>query len=698
MLHEGRDPSILFDFNSVVIVGASDQIGRIGGAPIHLLKKYGFTGQIYGINPKYDQVQGVPCFADVESLPDNVDVAIFSVSAKAVQEMLPQLARKGLKGAVIFSAGFGETAGGKDLQDWLTAFARQNGIAVLGPNCVGQMSFNRKRPLSFSNSASLNPVHEGGNVALLSQSGGVATYIWADAVTAGTKFSHMITTGNEADLGLADYMRYFARDPETDVVLGYVEGLRDGLPFAAAAAELQRAGKALIMIRVGVSEAGQDAVSSHTGQLSSDDAGYQATFDRYGAFRVRTLQDLNDYARVFSMGPLKPKITAVTTSGGAGVYLADTCADLGVEMSKLSPETEAKLSEFVPSFGRVRNPVDLTAQVVNDMSILMRSMKILVDDPETGILLFLLSGKGGKEESDQVIKLFLELQGSTDKKLVVCWMGVPDAIRMKGAEAGLTIYQDPARFLKPLADYFRFQAARDRKLPPPEAVEPPPAPVAVGRHLVKDADGRMMLPERASTDLLEEVGVDVPKRRFARSDAEIAEAAQAIPFPVVMKITEPVLAHKSDVGGVVVGIKSAAELQAAWADMKSRLKATEVMVVEQIEAGTEVLVGALRDGSFGLRLTIGSGGVWTNFARDVVTIVPPFTEAEVRRLLPRLGVWAPLSGARGQKPQAVDALVKTILGIARFAQATSGELREFECNPVIVTSTRAVVVDALGFA
>lgn len=700
---EGCDPSILFSFESIVIVGASDDQSRIGGSTLFLLKKYGYRGQIYGLNPKYAVVQGIPCFAEAEDLPESVDVAVFCVSAQAVRNLLPRLQKKGLKGAVIYSAGFGESGNeGRALQEWLRDFALLHNIVILGPNCVGQVSFIQGRSMTFTSSLIENAPVLPGRIALLSQSGGVATNIMADSIFCGVRFSHMITTGNEANLGLSDYLRYFARDDMTDVVLGYIEGLKDGDAFCKAAADMQRAGKPVIMMRVGASEAGQDAVSSHTGQISSDDTGYQAAFDRYGVIRARTLQELNDYARVFSLPGIKPGVTVVTTSGGAGVYVADLCAELEIELSRLSASTEHTLSQIVPSYGRVRNPVDLTAQVVNDMSILERSMKILLDDANTGVLLFLLSGKGTREASQAIIELFTKLQAETKKKIVICWLGVNEAVRTRGSDAGLIIYQDPARFLTPLRSYLKFYAERSSA----SNIKSTPDLPASDEHtdistllISTDASSNnLTLPERASMECLTHVGVDQPKRGYVRHSNELIQIGKEVGYPCVMKIVEPIIAHKSDSGGVILNIKTAEQLQQAWNHMQSTLGAKEVMVAEQIEKGVEVLVGCLRDETFGLRLTIGSGGIWTNFIRDTITIIPPFTEAEIRRQLPRLAIWAPLTGARGQQPMAVDALVNTILGVARLGMATRRQLREFECNPVIVTHDRAVVVDAIGFS
>jgi acyl-CoA synthetase (NDP forming) len=708
-----NEPDALFSFNSVVVVGASEDPNRIGGTPIVLLRKYGFAGKIYALNPKYENVQGCPCFAAPEHLPHDVDAAIFAVSANMVRETLPGLQKKGLKGAVIFSAGFGESGeSGVALQRWLSDFAREHGIAILGPNCVGQISFAERRSLTFANAVFSFPPMEAGRVALLSQSGGVATNIWADAVLSGTRFSHLITTGNEADLGMAEYLDYLARDDATDAAIGYIEGLKDGAAFCAAAANMQRNGKPVILMKVGTSAVGQDAMASHTGKLSSEDAGYQAAFDRYGVIRVPTLQELNDYARVFSLKDVRQNITVATTSGGAGVYVADLCTDLGIGFSRLSEETERKLAEFVPSFGRVRNPVDLTAQVVNDASILASSLKILLDDPQTGVLLFLLSGKGTKEQSEEAIRLFKAVQAETSKTLVICWLGVAETVRMRAAEAGLLVYQDPARFLRPLREYLRHRGAssaaggtgavpQQRGAPPRERSHAGGAVTTakpLGSLLVKGSDGRLVLPDRASFDLLDGVGIDCPRRWFARSEGEVRRIAQTAPFPCVMKIMEPVIAHKSDVGGVVVGLRSEAELLEAWRGMAASLDAREVMIAEQVGRGVEVLVGCVQDATFGMRLTIASGGIWTNFANDAVTLIPPFDDDYVQSVLPRLGVWAPLSGARGQERLAIEKLVHAIAGIGRLAWSARSELREFECNPIIVTRDRAVAVDAIGFA
>ncbi|MEI6468696.1 MAG: acetate--CoA ligase family protein [Betaproteobacteria bacterium] len=706
-----NSPNIFFEFNSVVVVGASDNSTRIGGIPIFLLKKYGFKGKIYGLNPKYTTTLGIQCFSDVKKLPNKIDVAIFCVSADKIQEILPKLKEKGLKGLVIFSAGFTESGSlGKKLQNWLTEYSRSNQIAVLGPNCVGQISFASGRALTFANAFINMPILTEGRVALLSQSGGVATNIWADAVLNGTRFSHMITTGNEADLEFDDYLSYLADDDKTDFVIGYIEGLRDGIKFSLAANRMREKGKPLILIKVGTSAAGRNAVASHTGQLSSDDAGYQAAFDRFGVIRVKTLEELSDFSRVFSFDKLIPKVTIATTSGGAGVYATDLCTDLEIEMSNLSKKTENKLSKIIPSFGRIQNPVDLTAQVINNMSILTNSLSILLDDPECGILLFLLSGKGTLEQSSEVINVINTVQNKSNKKIILCWLGVSDEVRKRGNASGLNVYQDPVNFLRPLQQYFNFtnlsikkiinknnsiqtEITRDLNLIQRKLNES----IKIKKYFKKDTNGNLMLEEKMCMDLLEEYGVDCPKRYFANSISKIVEISKVIKFPCVMKIVKPIITHKSDLGGVIIGITSKEVLKKEWIRLTTELKATQVMVVEQIEEGIELLVGSIRDETFGLRVTIASGGIWTNLLNSSITLIPPFNESYILSSIQKLPIWKQMSGMRGQQKYALDALIISLLNILQLMWDLRHDLKEFECNPIIINKNRAVVVDAIGF-
>jgi len=690
-------PDALFHFDSIAVIGASEDPTRMGGTPIALLERYGYPGRIFGVNPKNLTVQGHPCVATVEELPEPIDAVAFCLAAEHLKTMLPALKRKGMRALVVFSAGFSESgADGAALQVWLRDFARDNGVAVLGPNCAGLISFATRRSITFASAFAVVPVGAPGRVALLSQSGGVAVNVWADAALAGARFSHVITTGNEADQDFAAFLDWLADDPDTDSVLGYLEGLSSGEAFCSAVARLRAAGKPLVLMKVGRSAVAQDAAASHTAQLASDDAGFEAAFERHGVVRVDTFQELIDASRILSAAPNGARVSVATNSGGAGVYIADLCDELGLPLAELSPVTESALGEMIPSFGRSRNPVDLTAQVVNDMSFLERCLKLMLDDPAGDVLVFAFSGKGREQQAAELIDMLCRVQAGRAKVIAVCWLGVPQQIRQLAAGAGLQVYQDPAAFLRPLAACARFRAAPVPELAPASRLAVDAA--AVGKLLGPGVNGVRVLAEADAMDLLQAVGVDCARRWRVRSDEELARCSAEATFPCVAKISRPVHAHKSDVGGVILGIRTPEALRAAWHDLGLRLGATEILVAEQVSADLEVIAGWVRDRAFGVRLTVGCGGLWANYVSQTVSLVPPFDDASIRGALLRLPLRAALEGRRGRPPLALTALVGAIRVIGEIGMALRDTLSEFECNPILVTTDRAVVADAVGFA
>lgn len=687
--------SSFFDFRSVVVVGASDDASRVGGAPINLLRRGGFDGPIYGVNPKRSPVLGEPCFASIEDVPGQVDLALICIATGGVLDALERLQAKGIRAAAIFTGGFAETGqAGREAQVRIAEFGARHGIAILGPNCAGYISFLDGRTVTFASQPLMLKQAGPGTVALLSQSGGVAFNAWADAIAKGARFSHLVTTGNESNLSFSDFLSYFAAHPDVGAVVGYIEGIGNGPAFCAAAEAMQRADKPLVLLKGGVSDAGQEAARSHTAQLSSSSDAFHAACARYGVIVVETLQEMNDLSVLLSMN-IAGKVTLATNSGGAGVYMADLSARAKVPMTDLGQETLARLSTVVPEFGRIRNPVDVTAQIVNDIAILGNCIDILLEDPECDVLVFALTGKSQPEAARTVITAFVAAAERSGKPIVLCWLGVPEETRQAARRAGLVVYPDPSRFLLPAG---RLNAVRQAAQNPwePETVQPRWQSTD---RIAIDLGDASILPEKIALDLLAAGGVGCPRRCLVRSAEELVAAASELTFPLVMKISIPVVAHKSDIGGVVTGIEDFEGLVATWSAMKVRCPdLVEVVVAEQVAAGAEVLVGWTRDPAFGARLTLGAGGIWAETACDAVTLTPPFTPSYVRRELSRLACWPALAGARGRPKLAVDSLVDTILGIADVASRLPEPIGTFECNPVIVSERSASVVDAVGYA
>jgi acetyltransferase len=685
------------DFRNVAVVGASDDPSRIGGKPLTLFRTYGFTGEVYGVNPKYKEVQGYACVPTVDALPNGIELAIVAVAAPLVPETLESLGRKGVQAATVFSSGFAEIGPeGVQLQRRMTEVALRYGIAVNGPNCVGTLSFTHGRPATFSSSLAVLSPGKVGRVALVSQSGGFATNIWADAVLAGAGFSHLFSTGNEAVLGFGDYLMMLAEDPDTDVVLGYVEGVADGVTFCAGAEALRRAGKPLALLKSGRSAEVAPVVASHTGQMAGNHEAYRAAFRKHGVIEVETLEDLIDHARLLPHRNLSDPISIATTSGGTGIYLADLCVASGVKMATLSAKTEKRLHEIVPSFGTTKNPVDLTAQVVNDSAGLERALVAMLEDEETRSLLFVLIGKAEEDKAREVVDIVSRVQRQTNMQVPIAWLGVPQAIRAMGSKGGLDVFSDPARVIKPLSSMRRWTAQRELRREPPPADAPGAKPTLQPERFVRSAEGLRVLDEWDGLALLERYGLDVPSRWRIESGRPFDEQAHSITFPCVAKRLAPVVLHKTRVGGVVTNIRSMPELRAAWGQLQAG-GATAAIVEEQVQSiGPELLLGIAHDATFRQRLVIGGGGVYTNDENDFVTLIPPLDPEYVESALRGLRIWRRLEVAMQKAPALLSWIYDAAQALCRLHASEGHALAEIECNPVLITVKGLVPVDAVA--
>lgn len=687
------------DFRSVAIVGASDNPDRIGGKPLSLLRRLGFDGAVFGVNPKYDAVQGYPCVRSIAELPEGIDLAIVAVQAPLAVEALEQLGRKGVQAACVFTSGFAEVGPeGAALQRRMRELAHRYGIAVNGPNCVGTISFVNRRPATFASSISVFAPGRIGRVALVSQSGGFAPSIWADAMLAGTGFSHMFTTGNEAVLGFGDYLHLLADDPETDIVLGYMEGLEDGQEFCAAAEALRRAGKPLVLIKPGRSSEVARVVASHTGQMAGSYEAFRAAFRKHGVIEVETLESLTDHGRVLSEAGVADPLAIATTSGGVGVYLTDLCQSTGVRLATLSQATEVKLSKLIPEFGTTRNPVDVTAQVVNNSASLKQTLSAISEDADTKSVLFVLNGKAEEDKAQEVIDIVGGLQASMAKPLFTAWLGVSPQIRERAAQNGINVFNDPARLLPPLGNLRRWRetAALRREAGTPCRTDAAAAAAMVStREMFSACDGQLVMDEWSGMALLDHYGVAAPRRWRIDGDADLDRQAGDIVYPCVAKLLKPTVPHKSRLGGVITNIRSPEELRAAWRALAAR-GAIAAIVEEQVaSAGPELVIGVAADPTFGQRVIIGAGGVNTNAEGDFVTLIPPLSREYVEASLRELRVWPRLDACAGQDPGCLERIYQAAEALCRLQSAERRHAAEIECNPLLLHAGGITAVDVL---
>lgn len=437
---------------SVAVIGASQDPARIGGRPVRFLREGGFTGAIYPVNAKYSEVQGLRCYPDLASVPGPVDVAIVSVPARDVAGAVAACGAGGVKAAIVYSSGFGEVgADGRVLQEEIARLARETGVRVLGPNCQGVAAFHQGLNLSFS--SAFIDAGEPGSVGLVVQSGAVGGMMAALLRERGVSFSYWISSGNEADIDVAECVDFLARDRHTRVIGAYVESVRNGRRLRDAVAAARAAGKPVVILRAGRSAQSARAAASHTGAAAADDRVTAALLAEAGATDARDVQELLDdlYAFARVERPCGRRIAILSNSGGLGVIMADTCARLGLEVPALPGRVQESLRAFLPSFGAAGNPVDVTAQALSDPSLLPRSLEVLLRADEIDVVVVALAMVNRMNPVDTIVRDLLSARSVADKPVMVAWV----ASAPEGADAlnatGLAVFADATRCLGALA-------------------------------------------------------------------------------------------------------------------------------------------------------------------------------------------------------------------------------------------------------
>lgn len=456
------DLHALLDPGSIAIVGASADFKRINGRPLRFLLEYGYRGKLFPINPRYTEIAGVPCYPSVAQLPETPDLALIGLGAEATPGVLEECGRRGIRAAVVFSGGFGETgADGQALQDRLVEVAERYGVAVSGPNCLGFINFALKAACTFTatfDTVDLVP----GRIAFVSQSGALGAYIYALARERGLGFSYYVSSGNEARLDFANYLEFLVDNPETDVILGYLEAARDGSALLRAADRALAAGKPLVLLKVGRSSDGARAARSHTGSLAGSDRVYDAAFRQHGVVRADTIEGMLDIAYLATVGhvPRGPGVAVSTISGGAGVVLADEIERFGLTLAPLTPETLRALDGLVPAFGSIRNPVDTTATPLNDPDILRGCLAALARDPTVDTVIPFNGPLA--EYADRLVEATSAVAADTSSLILANWLLAPPEARRTLESRGVPVFDDPSRAVRALGALVDWGRRRSR--------------------------------------------------------------------------------------------------------------------------------------------------------------------------------------------------------------------------------------------
>ncbi|OZI17774.1 acetate--CoA ligase family protein [Bordetella genomosp. 7] len=677
---------------SIALIGASDNAGRIGGLPLDLLTRFGYAGHVYPVNPKYQEVFGLRCWPDIESVPQSVDLAVLAIGAGEVTPMLRRCHAHGVRAAIVYAAGFAEAGEeGTRLQRELEEFSAASGMLVAGPNCMGFANLNTQAHTAFASVFKTAPMQqEPGIVSLLTQSGNVCAAVYALARRQGLPFSQFINTGNEACIDFSEYLEYLARDEHTEIVLGYIEQLRDGGRFVQACRELQRRGKLLIALKAGATDKGAQAVRSHTSALAGDRRVYGA------AFRQLDVIEAHDFAQMAQLAYLATlrhrsagrRVAVLTMSGALGAILADRCIVAGLELPELPAELQQVLRGGIPDYGMVGNPVDVTGNVVNDPGFVRAALGALATSEAVDAVVVYAPGYMLDRMADalaEVARAHPRLFAAIDTGAAQCRQALRDA--------GVAVFDDIGLAVSALAPFLLWcDARRQRNGKEPAAL------------VEADAQAAIALPchEAAARAHLQHFGLADTSRHARDADQAVAQA-DALGYPVALKIVSADLPHKTEAGGVALqlgdadAVRNAYDRVVAAAARHAPRARLDGVLVQRMERGVaELIVGATRDPVFGPVLTVGLGGVLTELYQDTAHRLLPIDAAEAEAMLRELKVFPLLDGYRGKPKADLAAACRAMVAVGQALLATP-QAAEIEVNPLLVKEAGqgVAVLDAL---
>lgn len=668
--------------SSIVLVGASGDPNRISGKPLANLIMGGFKGALYPVNPRAPEIQGLKAYASVAEVPQTPDLAIISLSSEGTLKALEECAAKGVRGAILLSAGYAEMSEeGARLQDKLVAIARAANMRLIGPNCLGLFNTQIGHYASFTHLFTRGAPRLG-DVGIISQSGSYGSSLVYLVREKGMGMRYWTTTGNEADVGVADWMLWMAEQPDVKVIMAYSEGIRDADKFIRALEIARDTKKAVVMLKVGRSAAGSKAATSHTATLAGSDAVFEAVCRQYGVHRARTTEELLDIGYLCERGkyPQGRSLGIITVSGGVGVQMCDAAEDHGLSVPPVPPETQKKLKALLP-FAAVTNPVDITAQIVNDVGLIKDNLRIMLEECEYDAIIASLGTTAGSPVlADAIRQAFVEGCKDHPEKLIILNFKVPPEITRSYEDLGFAAFEDVDRAIRAIAALARM---RER------FAEPRPVRPAIEGAAQKIPAGAIS--EIAAKQILARAGVPALPEQVAASEEEAVAIATQQGFPVVLKIVSPQIVHKSDIGGVLLNVADAAAVRAGFRTIMERARRhfpdaqlEGVLVAPMAPKGVETIIGVQVDPVFGPVVMFGLGGVLVEIFKDVSFRIAPFGEDEAMRMIREIKGLPLLQGYRGAPPADLAALAKTLSQVSVFAAANARHLDSVDINPFVV--------------
>jgi len=689
--------SSFFEPRSVAVIGASRTPAKVGYDIVHNLLEGGYEGPIYPVNPKAEEILSLKCYPELLSIEGDVDLAIIVIPARLVLDAIDQCARKGTRAVIVISAGFKESGPeGAELEKKLADRCTAAGIRCIGPNCLGVISAPAKLNASFS---AVKP--KPGNIAFLSQSGALGTAILDVALGEGLGISRFVSYGNKADVDETDLLEALGQDEQTGVILAYLESIDDGQKFISVVQAVTQK-KPVIIMKSGRTTAGARAASSHTGSLAGSDSAYEAAFKQCGVIRAESVTEFFDLAAAFSFQqpPSTGRVAVVTNAGGPGIIATDALEASSLSMAELSAETTRALKEGLPPQANISNPVDVLGDARADRYRL--ALEAVTTDPNVDAVLVLLTPQSSTEE-EETAEVIATASQETGKCMLTCFMGAPSvekAVKILN-EKGVPNFRSPDGAVRALEAMYRYGQWQQRKERGLSRFDFDGESIA---QVLSEASGRGMkaLGERSSHRILAACGIPVPRSVLAASEDEAVRCAEQIGYPVVLKVSSEDILHKSDAGGVKVGLADEGQVREAFREILSSAKDYKpdaridgALVQQMVQGGTEVIVGMNRDPQFGPVIMFGLGGIYVELLKDVAFRVAPLTPEDAAEMVGEIRSAQILKGFRGQPPADVAALTECI---AKVSQLTLDfpQIAECDLNPLkVFTSGHGIIaVDA----
>ncbi len=677
----------LFRPRSVAVIGASTDQRKPGGRALHYLRQH-FEGEVLAVNPRAPGM-----LASIEAATTPPDVALIAVPANAVAAELARCASAGVRSAIVLSSGFAEVGeSGQALQDAVARQARQAGMRVLGPNCIGLFGVARGYYATFT-AVIGQGLPQPGPVAMVSQSGAVGAHVFSLARDSGIGFSYWAATGNQMDVDVADCIGFYAQDPDTRVIVACMEGCPDGDKLQRALAAARVAGKPVIALKLGRTAVGASAAATHTGSLVGSDAAFDAVFERHGVQRVHSFEEMVDLTAACAQGvyPRGNRLGIASISGGAGIMMADDATDAGLELPALPDAAQARLRALAP-LGATRNPVDTTATAMVEPYLLQAFLGELLADVNIDSAVLFLSNVGRATELIEPLRRGLaQVRRVYPHKPVALVVGAPEAVRAALRDDGFLIYEDPLRAVRALAGLARIAQVRRRDTSAGEVARDFPA-----------LAGLRLNDERGALLALQACGLPVAQTLLATSAQSAIEAARRLGYPVVLKIASPDIAHKCDVGGVALGLANDEAVESAFERVMAAVRRAcpdarleGVLVAPMVTGGVELIFGGRQDAVFGPMVMAGMGGVFVETYHDIVLRVAPVDEREAREMIMRLKGAPLLTGARGRPVIDLAAAASALSRVSHLIAAARNVIAEIDVNPFIALPQGGVAVDAL---